>query len=300
MTAERCGIVAIVGRPNVGKSTLLNHLLGQKISITSRKPQTTRHRILGVDTRGNDQLVFVDTPGLHRDNGRALNRFMNRSALGSMGDVDIIVMVLDRLEWGEEDEAIAERALQRGVPVILVVNKVDKLESKAVLLPFLEDTAKRYEFSAIVPLSALRSQNLDSLVGELRSRLPEAAHLFPPDQVTDRSERFLVAEIVREKLIRQLGEELPYSNTVQIEEFRDEGTIVHISALIVVEKDGQKAIVIGKGGSRLKKIGEEARADIERLIDTKVMLKLWVKVRSGWADDERALRSLGYVDDKQG
>jgi len=300
MTVERCGIVAIVGRPNVGKSTLLNHLLGQKISITSRKPQTTRHRILGVDTRGNDQLVFVDTPGLHRDNGRALNRFMNRSALGSMGDVDIIVMVLDRLEWGEEDEAIAERALQRGVPVILVVNKVDKLESKAVLLPFLEDTAKRYEFSAIVPLSALRSQNLDSLVGELRSRLPEAAHLFPPDQVTDRSERFLVAEIVREKLIRQLGEELPYSNTVQIEEFRDEGTIVHISALIVVEKDGQKAIVIGKGGSRLKKIGEEARADIERLIDTKVMLKLWVKVRSGWADDERALRSLGYVDDKQG
>lgn len=295
---ERCGIVAIIGRPNVGKSTLLNHLLGQKISITSRKPQTTRHRILGVDTRGENQVVFVDTPGLHRDNGKALNRFMNRSALGSMGDVDLIVMVIDRLEWSEEDDAIAERALTREVPVLLVVNKVDRLESKDALLPFLQQTVERHAFTEVVPLSALRSQNLDALIGEIHSRLPESTFLFPPDQITDRSERFLVAEIVREKLVRQLGEELPYSNTVQIEEFRDEGNIVHISALIVVDKDGQKAIVIGKGGSRLKKVGEEARADIERLLDTKVMLKLWVKVRSGWADDERALRSLGYVDDK--
>jgi len=298
MSAQRCGLIAIIGRPNVGKSTLLNHILGQKISITSRKPQTTRHRILGVETIDDDQMVFVDTPGLHRDQGKALNRVMNKAALGSMGDVDVIVMVVDRPEWSEEDDLIAERALSVGVPVVLVINKIDRIDQKQSLLPAMQVIAEQRAFSAIVPVSALRSKHLDDLLREIRQYLPETVHLFPPDQITDRSERFLVAEIVREKLVRQLGEELPYANTVQIEEFREDRGIVHISALIIVEKAGQKAIVIGRGGARLKKVGEEARADIQRLLDSKVMLKLWVKVRSGWADDERALRSLGYVEDQ--
>ena len=298
MSAQRCGLIAIIGRPNVGKSTLLNHILGQKISITSRKPQTTRHRILGVETIDDDQMVFVDTPGLHRDQGKALNRVMNKAALGSMGDVDVIVMVVDRPEWSEEDDLIAERALSVGVPVVLVINKIDRIDQKQSLLPAMQVIAEQRAFSAIVPVSALRSKHLDDLLREIRQYLPETVHLFPRDQITDRSERFLVAEIVREKLVRQLGEELPYANTVQIEEFREDRGIVHISALIIVEKAGQKAIVIGRGGARLKKVGEEARADIQRLLDSKVMLKLWVKVRSGWADDERALRSLGYVEDQ--
>lgn len=296
MGGSRCGMVAIVGRPNVGKSTLLNHLLGQKISITSRKPQTTRHRILGVSTRDEVQIVYVDTPGLHRGEGKALNRVMNRAALKAMSDVDVVLLVVDRLAWNAADEEALEAVRRTRKPVLLVINKTDRLESREALLPHIGTLRQKHDFAAIVPVSALRGNNLEALEREIAARLPEATHLFPQDQLTDRSERFMVAEIVREKLIRQLGEELPYASAVQIEEFRTERAVVHISALILVDKPGQKAIVIGQGGARLKRVGAEARADIERLLGTKVMLRLWVKVRSGWADDERALASLGYDD----
>ena len=297
MGAERCGLVAIIGRPNVGKSTLLNHLLGQKISITSRKPQTTRHRILGVSTRDEVQTVYVDTPGLHRVEARAINRMMNRAARAAVRDVDVVLMVVDRLQWVEEDEQVLQVLRAAAKPALLIINKIDQIDDKAALLPHIARLKDLYPFVAIVPVSALKGSNLAQLEGEVGGLLPEAPHLFPADQVTDRSERFLVAEIIREKLIRQLGEELPYANAVQIEEFSQQGGIIHISGLIIVEKPGQKAIVIGRGGERLKQVGVEARHDMERLLGSKVMLKLWVKVRSGWADDERALASLGYQDD---
>jgi len=296
VSAQRCGMVAIVGRPNVGKSTLLNHLLGQKISITSRKPQTTRHRILGVSTRESVQIVYVDTPGLHQGKGRAINRVMNRAALAAVRDVDLVLMVVDRLLWLEADEQVLAQLRGAGKPVLLVVNKTDEIEQKDALLPHIAALQGKHDFAAIVPASALKGHNLAAIEREIAARLPEAPHLFPSDQITDRSERFLAAEIVREKLTRQLGEELPYASTVQIEEFRQEGQTIHIGALIIVEKAGQKAIVIGRGGARLKLVGAEARADMERLLGAKVMLRLWVKVRSGWADDERTLASLGYDD----
>ncbi len=297
MGAERCGLVAIIGRPNVGKSTLLNHLLGQKISITSRKPQTTRHRILGVSTRDEVQTVYVDTPGLHRVEARAINRVMNRAARAAVRDVDVVLMVVERLQWVEEDEQVLQVLRAAAKPALLIINKIDQIDDKAALLPHIARLKDLYPFVAIVPVSALKGSNLAQLEGEVGGLLPEAPHLFPADQVTDRSERFLVAEIIREKLIRQLGEELPYANAVQIEEFSQQGGIIHISGLIIVEKPGQKAIVIGRGGERLKQVGVEARHDMERLLGSKVMLKLWVKVRSGWADDERAHASLGYQDD---
>jgi GTP-binding protein Era len=292
-------MVAIVGRPNVGKSTLMNHLIGQKISITSRKPQTTRHRILGINTDDAVQTIYVDTPGIHDAAGKALNRRMNRSALSALRDVDLVVFVVERLIWTEADQRVLERLQTVGKPVLLAINKIDELEDKTALLPWLAEVNERHAFSAIVPVSALKGHNLEGLRKEIAARLPEGEHLYGADQVTDRSERFMVAEIVREKLTRQLGEELPYASTVQIEEFRHQGPVVHISALVLVDKPGQKAIVIGHGGARLKRIGSEARLDIERLLDSKVMLKLWVKVKSGWADDERTLKSLGYGDDDE-
>lgn len=295
-TTQRCGYVAIVGRPNVGKSTLLNHLLGQKISITSRKPQTTRHQVLGIKTEDDCQFIFVDTPGLHRAEPRAINRYMNRAASSAIRDVDVIVMVVDRTAWTEEDEMVLQRVVQAKVPTLLVVNKVDLLEDKTILLPQLQQLADKAPFATIIPLSALRGQNLDALEGEIRQRLPVSGHFFPEDQITDRSQRFMAAEIVREKIMRQLGDELPYAVTVEIEEFSQEAAILNISALILVERDGQKRILIGEGGSRLRSIGTDARRDMERLFDSKVMLRLWVKVKSGWSDDERALRSLGYDD----
>ena len=295
-SAQRCGYVAIVGRPNVGKSTLLNHLLGQKISITSRKPQTTRHQVLGIKTEADCQFIFVDTPGLHRAEPRAINRYMNRAASSAIRDVDVIVMVVDRTAWTDEDEMVLQRVAQAKVPTLLVVNKVDLLEDKTVLLPQLQQLADRVPFATIIPLSALRGQNLDALENEIRQRLPESGHFFPEDQITDRSQRFMAAEIVREKIMRQLGDELPYAVTVEIEEFSQEEAILNISALILVERDGQKRILIGEGGSRLRSIGTDARRDMERLFDSKIMLRLWVKVKSGWSDDERALRSLGYDD----
>jgi GTP-binding protein Era len=294
--SRRCGYVAIVGRPNVGKSTLLNHLLGQKISITSRKPQTTRHQVLGIKTQDNYQIVFVDTPGLHLNAGKAINRYMNRAASSAIRDVDLVVFVVDRTAWTEEDAAVLQQIQQVGLPTMLVINKVDLLADKAELLPHLQSLANKGDFAAILPVSALRQHNVDALESQILKLLPESDHFFPADQITDRSQRFLAAEIVREKIMRQLGDELPYAITVEIEEFAQEGDMLHIAAIIYVERMGQKKILIGDKGSRLRSIGSDARRDMESLFDSKVMLRLWVKVKSGWSDDERALRSLGYDD----
>ena len=293
-TPPRCGYAAIVGRPNVGKSTLLNHLIGQKLSITSRKPQTTRHPVLGISTRDDAQLLFVDTPGVHGEGKRALNRFMNRAAISALAGVDIIVMVVDRGDWRADDDRVLRQCREARVPVILAVNKIDLAANPDALLPVLARHNERGDFAAIIPLSARRDQRLDVLEDEIVRYLPEGPFLFDKEALTDRSMRFLVAEIVREKIIRQLGDELPYATTVEIEAFSSSAALTHIAALIVVERQGQKAILIGHRGQRLRQIGQQARRDIERLLDARVMLKLWVKVRSAWADDERALRSLGY------
>jgi GTP-binding protein Era len=293
---KRCGYVAIVGRPNVGKSTLLNHILGQKISITSRKPQTTRHRVLGIKTEAASQVIFVDTPGLHKKAPKAINRYMNRAASSAIRDVDVIVMVVDRTAWTEEDEMVLEQVQASQAPVILAVNKVDLLADKSQLLPHLQELEGRGNFLAILPVSALNRHNVEALEQCIEGELPTAEHFFPEDQLTDRSQRFMASEMVREKIMRQLGDELPYAITVEIEEFKQKGQVLHISARIFVERDGQKRILIGEGGSRLRSIGTEARRDMEALFDSKVMLRLWVKVKSGWSDDERALRSLGYDD----
>ena len=292
----RCGYVAIVGRPNVGKSTLLNHILGQKLAITSRKPQTTRHNMLGIKTEGEIQAVYVDTPGLHKQNDKALNRYMNRSASTALKDVDVVVFVVDRMRWTDEDQLVLEKVQHVKCPILLAVNKADRLEDKSELLPHLNWLAEQLPQAEIVPISALQGQNLDTLEKLVGERLPESEHFYPEDQITDRSSRFLAAELIREKIMRQLGAELPYQITVEIEEFKQEGRILHIHGLILVERDGQKKIIIGDKGERIKRIGQEARKDMETMFDSKVMLNLWVKVKGGWSDDERALRSLGYLD----
>jgi GTPase len=295
--SQRCGFVAIVGRPNVGKSTLMNRILGQKVSITSRRPQTTRHQVMGIKTQGEDQVIYVDTPGIHilsRDRNRAINRFMNQAATQALRDVDAVVFIIDRTRWTDEDQVVLDRLAHVRAPVILAVNKVDRLHDKASLLPWLQSVGARRDFAAIVPISAKHGTNVPELEAEVAGRLPEGTHHFPDDQVTDRSQRFLAAELVREKVMRQLGDELPYQMAVEIEEFRDEGRVVHIAALILVERPGQKKILIGENGERIKSIGREARLDMERALEAKVMLRLWVKVKRGWSDDERALKSLGY------
>ncbi len=292
----RCGYIAIVGRPNVGKSTLLNHILGQKLSITSRKPQTTRHQVLGIKTEGDIQAIYVDTPGLHLRDEKAINRYMNRAASAALADVDLALFVVDRDRWTDEDDLVLEKLRHAECPVVLVVNKIDRLADKAELLPLIESLSTRFEFADIVPVSALRGHNRDDLETLIHGYLPEGIHLFPEDQITNRSERFLAAELVREKIMRQLGEEVPYAMTVEIEEFKASPRLIEISALILVERQGQKKILIGEGGGRLRQIGTEARKDMEKAFDSKVMLRLWVKVKSGWSDDERALRSLGYTD----
>lgn len=292
----QCGYVAIVGRPNVGKSTLLNRILGQKLSITSRKPQTTRHQIHGIKTEGNVQAIYVDTPGMHMGGEKAINRYMNRAASSSLADVDVIIFLVDRLRWTEEDEMVLQKLKHTKTPVILVVNKVDRLEEKEQLIPWLDELSRKMDFAHIVPVSARNGYNVERLERLVNSYLPESIHFFDDDQVTDRSSRFLAAELVREKVMRQLGDELPYQITVEIEEFKEIEGVLHISALLLVERSGQKRIVIGEKGSRLKTIGRDARLDMEKLFDCKVMLNLWVKVRSGWSDDERALASLGYND----
>jgi len=292
---SRCGYVAIVGRPNVGKSTLLNHILGQKLSITSDKPQTTRQQILGIKTEGADQVIYVDTPGMHDDaQGKALNRFMNKEASQALRHVDLVVFLVDRTKWTMEDDIVLSKLEHLSCPVILAVNKVDQLKDKADLLPKLEEWSAKREFTALLPLSAKRGHNVPELEALVHKYLPEGPHMYDEDQITDRSSRFVVAEIVREKLMRNLGEEVPYGLTVEIEEFSQTSQLLTISALILVEREGQKRIVIGDKGAGLKTIGRDARLDIERMFESKVMLNLWVKVRRGWSDDERALRSLGY------
>jgi len=292
-----CGYVAIVGRPNVGKSTLLNRILGQKISITANRPQTTRHRILGVKTTLHNQVVYVDTPGMHLGGKRAINRYMNRAAHSSIADVDVVIFLVDRLRWTEEDDNVLQKLEQASGPVLLVVNKIDGIADKSALLPYLQEISQRRDFAEVIPLSAQTGEGVERLEQAVAKLLPESAPFFPEDQVTDRSERFMAAELVREKLVRGLAQELPYSTTVEIEKFTVENDVRHIHAVIWVERDGQKGIIIGKQGKQLKRIGEQARKDMERAFDGKVFLQLWVKVRQGWADDERALRSLGYQDD---
>ncbi len=297
MSKSKAGMIAIVGRPNVGKSTLLNHLIGEKISITSRKPQTTRHRITGILTEKDTQIVFLDTPGLHKKETRAINRHMNRAASSSLLDVDAIVFVVDCGGWNEDDELVINKLKNLKTPVYLFLNKVDRLPNKEALLPIIEALSVKMKFKEIIPGSALKGLQLDSLKQILLSLMPSAEWMFPDDYITDRSERFLAAEIIREKLMRSLGDELPYSATVEIEKFSvNEKEIIELYALILVERKGQKRIVIGDKGSHLKRIGTEARLNMEKLFGQKVFLKLWVKVKEGWADDERALKSLGYTD----
>ena len=293
---SRCGFVAIVGRPNVGKSTLLNHILGQKLSITSRKPQTTRHQVLGIKTEGDVQAIYVDTPGMHEEEPRAINRYMNKAATSALVDVDVVVFVVDQLNWTTADEMVLEKLARLKCPVILAINKVDKLEKRELMLPHLESLAAKRDFAEIIPLSALRETNLEPLEEAVGRFLPQSVHFYPDDQITDRSQRFMASEMVREKITRQLGAELPYSVAVEIEEFKQQGKTLHISALILVERDGQRKIIIGDKGARLRQIGQDARIDMERMFDTKVMLKLWVKVKRGWADSDRALKSLGMND----
>ena len=299
---HRCGSVAVVGRPNVGKSTLVNALVGAKVSIVSNRPQTTRHRLLGIATVEGGQLLLVDTPGLHRGEGRfkasAMSRVMNRAARGALEEVDAALMVVEAGRWDEEDTLAYNVLRDAGIPVVLVVNKVDRLKDKAALLPFLAQVGQEREFAAVHPVSALKRNGLEALVKDVLGLLPEAPPAFGEDEITDRSERFLAAELVREQLMRQLGAELPYATTVEIEHFTTEdspkGELARIGAVIWVERESQKAIVIGKGGARLKDIGSKARQQMEHLFGRKVFLETWVRVREGWSDDETALKAFGY------
>ncbi|AHG19084.1 hypothetical protein Z042_05265 [Chania multitudinisentens RB-25] len=295
---QYCGFIAIVGRPNVGKSTLLNQLLGQKVSITSRKPQTTRHRIMGIHTEGAYQAIYVDTPGLHIEEKRAINRLMNRAASSSIGDVELVIFVVEGTNWTADDEMVVNKLRSLRCPVLLAINKVDNVTDKSKLLPHIAFLSQQMNFLDVVPISAEKGMNVDTIASIARKLLPEAEHHFPEDYITDRSQRFMASEIIREKLMRFLGEELPYSVTVEIEQFvaNDRGGY-DVHGLILVEREGQKKMVIGNKGAKIKTIGIEARQDMEQMFETKVHLELWVKVKSGWADDERALRSLGYVDD---
>lgn len=303
--SQRAGHVAVIGRPNVGKSTLVNALVGAKISIVSNRPQTTRHRMLGIASVPGGQLVLVDTPGLHRDQGKssasAMHRWMNRSARGALEGVDAALLVVQAGRWDDEDGAAYEVLRQAGVPVVLVVNQVDRIQDKAALLPYLAQVSQERSFASVHPVSALKRKGLDGLVASVLPLLPAQAPLYGEDEITDRSQRFLAAEFLREQLMRQLGAELPYATTVEIESFVEEpspkgGALLRIGAVIWVERDGQKAIVIGKGGARLKDISTRARQQMERLFGARVFLETWVRVRAGWSDDEAALRAFGYEE----
>lgn len=295
---QRCGLIAIVGKPNVGKSTLLNALVGQKISITSRKAQTTRHRITGIRTVGETQFVFVDTPGFQTRHSSALNRSLNKAVTGAVGDVDLVLFVVEAGNFALAD-AKALALLKPGIPSILVANKLDQVHRRGELAPWLRDMQQRHDFAEFVPMSAKNPKDVERLFAICAKYLPEQPWWYAEDELTDRSEKFLAAEIVREKLFRLTGEELPYTSTVVVDQFGEEpspkhGRMVRIAATIVVERDGHKAMVIGEGGERLKRIGTEARQELEKLMGAKVFLQLWVKVRSGWADDEARVRSFGY------
>ena len=292
----RAGHVAVIGRPNVGKSTLVNALVGFKISITSNHPQTTRHRLLGIATFPHGQLLLVDTPGLHREQKRAMNRMMNRAARGALEGVDAAVLVIEAGRWDDEDTLAFDALKAAGVPVVLAVNQVDRVKDKTTLLPFLAKVSAEREFAAVHPISALKRKGLEALVNDVLKLVPEQPALYAEDEITDKSQRFLAGELVREQLMRLLGAELPYATTVEVEQFAVDGKILRIGAVIWIEREGQKAIVIGKGGERLREIGSRARQQMERLFDNKVFLETWVRVREGWSDDEAALRTLGYHD----
>lgn len=289
-----CGYIALVGRPNVGKSTLLNCIVQQKLSITSRKPQTTRHSILGINTIDDYQYVYVDTPGIHHASKKAMNRMMNKTAINVLRDVDVAVFVVDGTHWRDEDEHVLRLIKQANIPCILAINKVDKITDKDQLLPWLENISKLHDFAAVIPLSAKTGVQVDNLEQKLRAFLPEGPHLFDDDQLTDRPVRFLCAELVREKIFRLCGQELPYSTTVDIESFKEEENLITIHVLILVDKDNHKRMIIGDKGKKLKDIATAARLDMEKLLDKKVFLQCWCKVKSGWADDERLLKQLGY------
>jgi GTPase len=290
---QRCGLIAIVGRPNVGKSTLLNALVGQKISITSKKAQTTRHRITGVRTLGATQFVFVDTPGFQTQHAAALNRNLNRTVVSSLSDVDVVLFVVEACRFGAPDEKVLA-LLPPGKPAFLIANKLDAIPSRNDVLPWLQKMQARHAFTEFVPMSAQKPADVQRLFGILERYLPEQAWLYDEDALTDRSDRFLAAEIIREKLFRLTGDELPYTSTVVIDKFEEEGNLRRIAATIIVERDGHKGMIIGDGGERLKRIASEARQELEQLMQAKVFLEIWVSVRSGWADDETHLRSYGY------
>ena len=293
---HRCGFVAVVGRPNVGKSTLVNAMVGEKLSITSNRPQTTRHRILGIATGDASQIVFVDTPGIHTGHRRALNRALNRTASRALIGVDLVLMVVEASGWVRDDDRVLGRVGGEAAPSVLVLNKIDRARRREAVLPVLADTARRHDFAATVPVCARTGENLDRLRDVVEAHLPAGPPVFPQDHFTDRSEAFLAAEIVREKLIRRLGQELPHRLAVEIERFVEvEGRTV-INALVLVERSQHKAIVIGRGGGRLKEAGSAARRDIARMLGRPVHLEVWVKVREGWSDDERALRGLGLAE----
>ena len=291
---KNSGYIAIIGKPNVGKSTLMNHILGKKISITSRKPQTTRHRILGIKTTENTQVVYVDTPGLHLGYKREMNRVMNRVAKSVFDEVDAILFLIEAMRWDNEDHAVLQYLKSVNIPVILVINKIDEVQNKAELLPFIENLSKQYDFAKIFPISAKTGLQVDEMEKTIETLLPHEGDLFPPEQLTDRSDRFVAAEFIREKLMRMLGDELPYELTVTIEALEENSKMVRIAALIWVGKEGQKAIVIGKGGEGLKTVGIQARRSLEAYFEKKVLLKLWVKVKENWSDDQRSLKEFGY------
>lgn len=293
-SVEKCGYVAIVGRPNVGKSTLLNDLVGEKVSIVSPKPQTTRNQILGIKTVAEVQAVYIDTPGLHQDEQRAMNRYMNRLANSVIADADVVVFMIEASRWYDEDDAVLQKLEYATAPVILAINKVDLLKDKSRLLPLISRLSERFKFANIVPLSAKKHDNVAELEKVIMQFLPEGPHFFPNEQVTDKDERFQIAELIREKLIQLTEQEIPYSTTVVVEALKLDGNLLNISAIIWVEREGQKAIVIGKEGTLLKKIGTLARKDIEKLFNKKVFLRLWVKVKNDWTNNDRLLQGLGF------
>lgn len=295
---SRCGYVAIVGRPNVGKSTLLNALVGEKIAATTRKPQTTRHRILGLVTRGPDQLILVDTPGIDTGSGRLLGRVLNQTALAVLSDTDAVLFVVEADRWERGDAHILEMLKAAGAKVVLAINKVDRLKRREGLLPFIEQLRKLHDFAEIVPVSGLRKVNLEPLMDVLTACLPEAEHLFPEDELTDRSQRFRVTEVIREQLLERLGQEVPYATVVEVEAWRDTPRVTHIDAVIWVERDSQKAIVVGKGGRMVKAVGTAARHVLEEMLGRKVMLRLWVRVREGWQGDVESIRRMGIDSDR--
>ena len=291
---KKSGYISLVGKTNVGKSTLLNEILGQKISITSRKPQTTRHRLLGIKTIEDSQMIFIDTPGFHADHKRALNQYMNKVASSAMKGVDVLIYVIDCLNWTEEDQQLTNQIRKDHEASILVINKIDKIHQKEDLLPFIKIMSELNLFSDIVPISALKKQNIAALIDSILAKLPVGQHIYPSDQVSDISERFLASEIIREKCITRVGDELPYRISVSIEKFIEEENIVHIDANLFVEKNSQKGMLIGASGSKLKAIGTASRLELEEILQTKVMLNLWVKVKTGWTDDEAMLSTMGY------